>query len=813
MLIGMGDATALTPKETEVLDLVRERLTNREIARRLFVSERTVESHVASILRKMQVPNRRALAKPLVVPQAGNLPARLTSFVGREAEMAQLDEMLADRRIVTLIGPAGAGKTRLATEIAARVAPRCPDGAWFVDLASVTTDHGVAEKVLAVLGGRQSPGRSAQDTLSGIVRDRTYLVVLDNCEHLLAGAAWVAGVLASGSPDIRVVATSRIPLELGGEVVFPVPPLATAETEADASDNDAVRLLVDRARDAGASVDLDEDAATILRLCRRLDGLPLALELIAPRLRAFTPSHLIDLLDHRFDLLASSGAGRPRRHHTLRAAIEWSYDLLDADERELFGRLSVFAGSFELDAAAEVCADERLSRTRILEHLPRLVDRSLVVVEPGHGMHRYRLLESLREFAAEQLDPDTARAGFDRHAAFYLNLAESAAPKLHGADGSVVRDRLRLDHDQLLHALDWSSQQAPDRAVRLVATLCDFWALADVACTGIDWADRVLALDAGAPEDRVRALIGATSLTSAADVTAAQRYGRAALDLARDMDDAALIAQAEAALVEPHAYVGDAELAGKFADDAIRYFAAHDDAWSVANVQVGLSFIKRGSEALELLTGALDTLSAAGDLQRAANVHYILADRYLRELGDPDAAQPHAEQARDLALDAHSVHERTHAESILAEIAMHHGNLDAAADEAGRCLDVFERLGDHRCVTAMTLTLAMCAAGRGDDDAALRLIRSVIGFVSRAAQARTIPLALDLAASLLAERAPDTALVLATAADARAGSFGVGIRPHRIDPKRLSVQGEPAHVPDTLADIAAVLDAALPAIA
>ncbi|HKC28126.1 MAG TPA: LuxR C-terminal-related transcriptional regulator, partial [Jatrophihabitans sp.] len=321
----MAQVGALTPKETEVLGLVRERLTNAEIAHRLYVSERTVESHVAAILRKMQVPNRRALARPIASTPAGQLPVRLTSFIGRDAELAAVDQLLADSPILTLTGPAGSGKTRLAVEAAARALGRHPDGAWFVDLASVTSDGGVAEKVLGVLGGRQSPERPAHETLTATVRGRSHLVILDNCEHLLAACATVAEVLAVAAPRGRVMATSRVPLDVAGEVVFPVPPLAVPEDHGDPGDNDAVRLLVDRARDAGATVDLDANGAAVGRLCRRLDGLPLALELIAPRLRAFPPGHLVDLLDNRFELVASSGAGRPARHQTLRAAIEWSY--------------------------------------------------------------------------------------------------------------------------------------------------------------------------------------------------------------------------------------------------------------------------------------------------------------------------------------------------------------------------------------------------------------------------------------------------------------------------------------------------------
>ncbi|HZC69723.1 MAG TPA: LuxR C-terminal-related transcriptional regulator [Jatrophihabitans sp.] len=811
MLARMGDAPALTPKEAEVLELVRERLTNAEIAARLFVSERTVESHVAAVLRKLQVPNRRALVKPVAPRSRGNLTQRLTSFVGRTHEMAELDQLIANGRIVTLIGPAGSGKTRLATEAAAACLPRYSDGAWFVDLASVTTYHGVAEKVLIVLGGRQSPGRSAEETLLGIARDRSAVVILDNCEHLLAACAHVAGILAAAAPTMRVVATSRIPLDVPGEVVFTVPPLATPADDADTAGNDAVQLFVDRARDAGATVDLGKDAAPVARLCRRLDGLPLALELVAPRLRAFTPGHLVELLDNRFELVASTGAGRPARHQTLRAAIEWSYDLLDADERALFLRLSVFAGSFDVDSAATVCADDRLSRSRVLAIFPRLVDRSLVVVHAGRHAHRYRLLESLREFAAERQDPAMATATADRHAAYYLELAEAAQPKLHLTAGAPLRDRLRLDQDEMAHALSWCARAAPERAVRFVAALCEFWAIADATSTGIEWADRVLALDdgaAGAPADRARALIGATALISAADSVSATRYGWAALELARGLGDAELVAQAQANLVEAHAYLGDAEIATELAEDAIRHFRETGNKWAVGDAQVNLSFVKRGAEAIALLERALAAVTSAGDLRGAANVNYVLADRYVRELGDADAAQPYAERARDLAEQIGSRHQQVHAASMLAEMSFARGDVATATDEAQRCVDAFERLGDARCVSAMTYLLAKCAAARGNATEALRLVRDVLEMARRAAQARTVPLALDLAAYLLARPAPEIAFACAVAADARSDSFGLGRRPHRVEPDAVRRADAPPTLPSA-DEVVALLDDAL----
>ncbi len=434
----------VTRRELEVLRCLVQRLSNREVAERLFVSVRTVESHVSSLLAKLGAGSRgelAALGAALLGDRAArptnNLPSRLTRFVGRARELEEVAALLGSGRLLTLTGPAGTGKTRLALEVARTTADGYADGVWLAELASLPEGSAVADRLLAALGGQQVPGRSPVETLVAFAPGRRALLVVDNCEHLLAEVATVVRALLDAATPVKVLATSREPLGAPAEVVYRVDPLPVpgqGESDLDAVvRSDAVRLLADRAQAASPRFRVTAaNAAAVAQLCRRLDGLPLALELTAPRLRTFTPDQLTGLLADRFELLASGGPALPARHRTLRGAIEWSYDLLGEPERRLFTRLAVFAGSFSLAAVEAVCTDQALARSQVLELLPRLVDRSLVVVDPAGASNRYRLLESLRSYARERLDDAGERSLWRRHARWFVRLAEEAEPHLLG---------------------------------------------------------------------------------------------------------------------------------------------------------------------------------------------------------------------------------------------------------------------------------------------------------------------------------------------------------------------------------------------
>ena len=768
----------VTRRELEVLRCLVQRMSNREIAGRLYLSVRTVESHVSSLLAKLGAGTRAelaALAAPLLGDQAAgpttNLPARLTSFVGRARELEEVAALLGSGRLLTLTGPAGTGKTRLALEAARAAADQHADGIWLAELASLSDSSAVADRVLAALGGQQIPGRSPVQTLVGFARGRRALVVLDNCEHLLAEAAQVVRALLDAAVPIRVLATSREPLGVPEEVVYLVDPLSVPGQAA--SDlgvvvrSDAVRLLADRARAASPRFRVTaENAAAVAQLCRRLDGVPLALELAAPRLRTFTPDQLAGLLDDRFQLLASGGPALPARHRTLRGAIEWSYDLLGEPERLLFTRLAVFAGSFSLAAVQAVCTDVALARPDVLELLPRLVDRSLVVVDPAGAANRYRLLESLRAYARERLHDGAERSLWRRHARWFVRLAEEAEPHLRGPDAPEWIALLRQDHDNLIQALEWSLGAEPADALRLVGALWRFWEDTDLRRSAIVWAERALAAGTGPPPLRIKALLAASQAVRPWEADRAVPVAEEALALAERLGDQQWLARARVELAAVRAYDADPDQTVELVEAALAHFRSVGDRWQTAMALQVLGYVKGPVEALDLLGEAHRLFTLERDLLRVANCAYLMAARLVRELGDPDRAEPFAAESLRLSARLGSEHEQTHARSALAEVCLARGQ-DARAAELGRdCLEAFRRVGDHRCEAAMLLLLGRAAERVGTREDAVAHLREALGAAALAAHAHTIPVVLDRLAGLLGHD-PPVAIALHAAADAR----------------------------------------------
>lgn len=350
-------------------------------------------------VRQLCHPDLRNDFPPLRAPGsvvAHGLPAELTTFIGRQTETTNLRDALAAHRLVTLSGAGGAGKTRLAVHVAARAVGDYDDGVWFVDLAPVTNPDAVPVTAARVFGLPDQPGRSTTDTLLRFVRDRRLLMVLDNCEHVLDASATFVASLLGAAPGVTVLATSREPLGVPGEAVWQVPSLSLAD--------EAVELFAARARLARADFAVTEDnAATVAQICQRLDGMPLAIEFAAARLRALSLPEILDSLHDRFRLLTGSSRTAVRRQQTLRASVDWSHALLSEPERVLFRRLAVFLGGFDLGAARAVAASDVAERYQVLDQLSLLVDKSLVVAESTAGGTRYRLLETVRQYGLEKL--------------------------------------------------------------------------------------------------------------------------------------------------------------------------------------------------------------------------------------------------------------------------------------------------------------------------------------------------------------------------------------------------------------------------
>ncbi len=395
-----------------------------------------------------------------------SLPVPLTRFVGREAELTEAAALLVKNRLLTFTGPGGGGKTRLALRLASDVAEEFPDRVWFADLSPLSSGEFVWDRVALTLGLKEpGRGRTWADAIGGHLESRQALLILDNCEQVVETAAEVAaGVLAS-APRIKVVATSREPLGVVGEVTWAVPSMIEV---------DAVELFTDRARQALPQFTLhDDDRKAVLDICRRLDGLPLAIELAAARTRALDPVHIAAGLKDRFAVLPSGPRTAPRRQATLAASFDWSHDLLTAPERTLLRQLSVFAGGFDIEAALAVCP------AASLELLAALTDRSLVIAESraGHAEARYRLLETVRQFAAEHLDEaEEVELTRNRHRDYYLEMAETSEPQVTGPNAERWLARLRREEDNMRAALGWSRDRGETVAlVRMVVALTASW--------------------------------------------------------------------------------------------------------------------------------------------------------------------------------------------------------------------------------------------------------------------------------------------------------------------------------------------------
>jgi predicted ATPase/DNA-binding CsgD family transcriptional regulator len=440
----------------------------------------------------------------------GKLPLETTSFVGRGRELSEVEGLLGRTRLLTLVGVGGSGKTRLALRVAVR---RADEGnVWWVELASLSGRDLVQRKVASTLGVAESPGRQTSELLVDYLGSQEALLILDNCEHLVGACASLADVLLRACPHVRILTTSREPLGVAGEVSWSVPPLSLPDTGRVQTPKEllrceAVGLFVERvgAVEPGFAL-TDENAPAVADLCARLDGMPLAIELAASRVRMLSVGQILERLDDRFRLLRGNRTAVPR-HRTLGATIDWSHELLSGKEKALFRRLSVFYGGWTLSAAEEVCAGDGIDVDEVLELLSSLVDKSLVVVARGDEKSRYRMLETVREYASVKLGEAAEReAASDRHANFVLDLAERAETGLAGSEQLAWLELLETEHDNLSAALGWLTESGEaERGMRLAAALLRFWWFRGHLAEGRACIETLLDLPEASVSEEVRA--------------------------------------------------------------------------------------------------------------------------------------------------------------------------------------------------------------------------------------------------------------------------------------------------------------------
>jgi predicted ATPase len=444
--------------------------------------------------------------------QGPELPQQLTSFIGRERELAEAATLLAGSRLLTLTGAGGCGKTRLALQLAGQLLGDFSDGVWPVELAVLGEPELIGPAIAQALGTQLASDRAPEVALAGHIGDRQQLLLLDNCEHLIEPVAHLVQALLGHCPRLTVLATSREALRVPGEVTWRVPSLSLpklGERSRSAPEAESVRLFTVRAGQAAPGFELDdENAVAVETLCHRLDGMPLAIELAAARVSVLTPAQIVERLDDSLALLSGGSRTAMTRQQTLRATLAWSFDLLEPDERILARRLAVFAGSFGLEAAEDICAEDLLQRQEVVALLSRLIDKSLVHVEEGRGDHRYRLLETVRQYAAERLEEAGESDAFARrHRDWYVELAESDPTPL---GDFPARDRLRrldLERDNLRAALASALADDPQVALRLAVALWRFWLMRGYLAEGYRWLDASLAAAPEHTADRARALL------------------------------------------------------------------------------------------------------------------------------------------------------------------------------------------------------------------------------------------------------------------------------------------------------------------
>ncbi|MGH2711876.1 MAG: ATP-binding protein [Actinomycetota bacterium] len=622
-----------------------------------------------------------------------NLPAQMSTFIGREDAIREVEELLESTRLLTLTGPGGTGKTRLGLEIAHRQLPAFPDGVWFVDLSAITDPSVVLTEIAVVLDLSRDPGASVFDCLEQHLRDRRLLLILDNFEQVLDSAMGIEHLL-SHAAGLKVIATSRSVLSIYGEREYPVPPLRLPEpervTDLDAlSHSEAVALFVERARAVRPDfVVTAENASAIAEICSRLDGLPLAIELAAVRVNVLTPQAMLPRLDARLALLTSGPRSLPERQRTLRGAIDWSYQLLEDAERKLFSRLSVFSGGATLEAIEAVCGGGLSGDA--LDMIGALINDSLVRRTETHdGEMRFQMLETIREFAAERLeeepDVEDVRA---KHAKHFLALSREAEPHLVGDDQKSWLDRMDHEHGNIRSALKWTIRAGEVEAGQAAAgAIWRFWHQRGHLAEGRRKLEHLLEVPEGQArtEARFKALTAAGGLTYwQNDNPATERFYKEALEIAEEMDDPRMIAE------------------------------------GIFNYAFTDRIAGRDEEAYAKIGRALEIARSIGDRQLQADCLFLLGNRALRE-GRPQEALPMVEEAFAIFRDLGNRFAVADALSGLGSVYRILGDRDGACDAHRKALDIFVEVGNPTGISMVLEEMAMVETMDGRHERALKL--------------------------------------------------------------------------------------------
>jgi predicted ATPase/class 3 adenylate cyclase len=657
-----------------------------------------------------------------------NLPTQLTTFIGRERELSESQAKLSTARLLTLIGPGGTGKTRLSLQIAINQLDRFKDGVWLVELAPIADPVFIVSAIASVFDIREAQGIPLINLLIDYLRAKELLIVLDNCEHLVEASAKVADQLLHACPQLKIVASSREALGIDGETVYRVPSLSLPDRpSSDLMDYEATQLFIERATKAESRFKATkENAAAIIQICQRLDGIPLAIELAAARVKLFTPEQIAERLDDRFKLLTGGSRTALPRQQTLRALIDWSYHSLNEIEQRSLRRLAVFSGGWTIEGAEAV-----ISEDEAIDGLLGLVNKSLVNVTEQSGAARYRFLETIRQYAMEKLlESGEAVESRDRHLEYVLKLAESVGLDVLGSERLAWLDQMETEHDNLRAALEWSSSNNLAKAIELALALGNFWMLRDYNIEAVAWCQTILTRSEALPGlAATRAKLYGV-LTQAAVFTGNHKLGHAAaltgLSLAQQGVD-------PRALVHLHSIAG---LSAMYLGDFSAAQQALHDGETLARER-GYT----GELGMLLMLGAQIVFFADGDLTQAkayvaqaesltfdASANWATAmftfgiARLSGLLGDVEKARTQFKQAEDAARKMGNMRIVYSCSSELAHILRRHGEVDEALIAYKTVLPKWRELGHRSAVAHELECIAFILTQKDQPDRAVTLL-------------------------------------------------------------------------------------------
>jgi predicted ATPase/class 3 adenylate cyclase len=626
-----------------------------------------------------------------------NLPTQLTSFIGRERELAEARKLLSSTRLLTFTGPGGTGKTRLSIQVAAEQFSEFKDGAWLIELAPLANPTYIVSAIASTFNLRELQGIPLIDTVTDYLRGKKLLLILDNCEHLVEACAQLSDQLLHACPNLKIIASSREALEINGETVYRVPSLSLPQDFENLMDSDATRLFTERAIKVSPQFTLTKNNASfVAQICERLDGIPLAIELAAARVKMFTPQQIVERLDDRFKLLTGGSRTALPRQQTLRALIDWSYLTLNETEQGALGQLAVFSGGWTFEAAESI-----LGESEAMDGLSGLVNKSLVNVEEQEGESRYRYLETIRQYAMEKLsESGEAVDARNRHLGYFIEYARNTEEKLEGAQRRLWLNRLEVEHDNLRSALGWALESNPESALQMVCSLSLFWLSHDYLTEGCNWCQAAItrAEESSFDRDKIdqtraQAYTALAMLSvNRGDHQTGQTAARKSVALARHLGDKLTLVRALNSLGFASAFLGDVTLAFDSlheSEDICRKFGYKEE---LANLLQALAYVTM-------------------------------------EIHGPDAAeqlQKYLEENLVLSQGSVDIEARVRTEGILARLAFSSGDLDDARKHADRMLDLHKEMGDQLSTTAHQSGMAHAARQLGNFGEALALYRETI---------------------------------------------------------------------------------------